>query len=110
MAGTILLGKEPFNFYTPPPQLSQITPTSFTGQDILDAVNKYRKENNKPVPFYDEQVCKIEERIAKIKEAFSINLDDHKDLWPKSITFSSKPFFLKLKANSGKKSSVNLVK
>lgn len=75
VAGTILLGKEPFNFYTPPPQSSQITPPSFTGQDILDAVNKYRKENNVPELKLDEVLCNnIAQRYLDIKSGEKENI------------------------------------
>ncbi|MEM3394326.1 MAG: CAP domain-containing protein, partial [Candidatus Methanomethylicia archaeon] len=77
VAGMMALGKEPFNFSNfNPPQSLKTTPTpSFTGQDVLDAVNRYRKENNVPELKLDEVLCNnIAQRYLDIKSGEKENI------------------------------------
>lgn len=77
VAGTTLLGKEPFNFPLPPPQSNQTISNlpSFTGQDVFNAVNKYRKENNVPELKLDEVLCNnLAQRYLDIKSGEKENI------------------------------------
>jgi len=77
VAGTTLLGKEPFNFPITPPQSAQTNNSlpTFTGQDVFDAVNKYRKENNVPELKLDEVLCNnLAQRYLDIKSGEKENI------------------------------------
>ena len=77
VAETTLLGKEPFNFPLPPPQSNQMVSNlpSFTGQDVFNAVNKYRKENNVPELKLDEVLCNnLAQRYLDIKSGEKENI------------------------------------
>ena len=77
VAGTTLLGKEPFNFPLPPPQSNQMISNlpSFTGQDVFNAVNKYRKENNVSELKLDEVLCNnLAQRYLDIKSGEKENI------------------------------------
>lgn len=70
---------------TPQTQTNQIKPPSFTGQEIFDAINKYRKENNVPELKLDEILCNnIAQRYLDIKSGEKENIS-HKgfDEWYK---------------------------
>jgi len=77
VAGITILGKESFNFLLSSPQSTQVSNSlpSFTGQDVLDAVNKYRKENNVPELKLDKVLCNnLAQRYLDIKSGVEENI------------------------------------
>jgi len=70
VVGATILGKEPFGFpSSPEPNQATKNLPSFTGQDVFNAVNSYRKKNNVSELKLDEKLCNnLRQRYLDIKK------------------------------------------